>query len=408
MPGTYIRWPSTTGGGGGGGSGTGFVKVDLYDPLTTSLTVGPAATDPFVVDGVTVTNGMHVLFSNLGVGNNRVYSAAISAGVITWTVVSAFTTSGGASTSSPSAGDSVIITQGDSFADQSGIFTGSTWEFNNIVRYFNGVNYFEQSSLNISTLTDNTTNGSVFTVGYTGSENIVVEFSLARGGSKEIGTLFITTDGASVAIASAGAALAALGVSFSGAISGSDLILQYTTTSTGSDATIKYNLRRWSDASGGPAGPPTYSAAAASVSAAGVNSNIQINSAGVLGASSNFSYDSTNNILELGNLNIGILSTASILDNQASAANLIAYAATNDVAIIEYSIKRGAANVRVGRLMVATDGTTVSVTDDFNEQGTAGVNFSAVISGSDIQLQYTSTSTGTAGTFKYSFRRWSA
>ena len=59
-------------------------------------------------------------------------------------------------------------------------------------------------------------------------------------------------------------------------------------------------------------------------------------------------------------------------------------------AMIEYKIKEATTNrVRVGRVMVATDGTTVSISDSFTETADAGVIWNAAIVGADVRLDYT-------------------
>jgi hypothetical protein len=242
------------------GGGTGITQVNLYDPVHTTLPTGTV-----VIDGVTVSANMLVLFSDLSSGNNEIYQANGTGTTITgWTSQYAFN-----GQQAPSTGNLVIITQGTSFANQIGEFNGTTWAFNNIVRYFGTgsdvTNYWEQSGLMTTSLVDNTTNGTVFSVGYAGSQNIIVDYSVLRGSSpeyKETGSLYITTDGTNVSVSEAGANLnGSSGVSFSGIISGSNLVLRYSTTSTGFAATLKYSIKRWSDTAGGPSGPPSYSAA---------------------------------------------------------------------------------------------------------------------------------------------------
>lgn len=381
-----------------GSSSGGVATANLYDPVDTTLPTSA----PLVIDGVTVTSGMNVLFSNLGSGNNKVYQATVTGPVVSWAVQSPF---GGSST--PSNGALIVITQGTSFANQIGEFNGTTWLYNFYVRYFNGVNYYEQSSLNISTLSDNTTNGTVFSVGYVGSQNIFVHYSIIRAGVKEIGTIPLTTDGTNVAISSEGSFTGTTGVTFSAVISGSNLILQYTSTSTGSAGTMSYYLVRWSDSAGGPAGPPSYSAGSSSIPAAGSNGNVQFNGSGLLAASSNFNYDYTNNLLQLGGLSITILNSNTISDNQISPAPIMSVSTTYTAAIVKYSMKRNG-NFRTGRILIATDGTNVSTSEDYVEEGTTGVVLTSAVSGGFVNINYTSTSTGFSGTFKYSVEEWSA
>jgi hypothetical protein len=99
------------------------------------------------------------------------------------------------------------------------------------------------------------------------------------------------------------------------------------------------------------------------------------------------------------------LTTAALNDNQASAANVATWAhASFSAVVVEYSIKRGS-NVEVGQVMLATDGSSASIAQSYAAVGSSGVTFSTDISGADLRLRYTSTSTGTAPTMKYRVRK---
>lgn len=241
--------------GAGNGSGTGLFKVRLYDPVDTTLPTG----NPVTIDGVSVNAGDLVLFSNLGSGNNKIYKA-VGAGtnITSWQAQFVF-----AGSTSPSSGDTVVVQAGTAFADQIGIFNGTTWSFNSFVRYFNGVDYWEQSSLNTVTLADNqVAPADVFSIVAAGSQNLIVDFSVKRGTTKETGTVTMTTDGTTVGIATTNVDLGVTaGITFTADISGANVRLRYTSTSTGSAGQMKFIMRRWSDASGGPAGIPSYSVA---------------------------------------------------------------------------------------------------------------------------------------------------
>lgn len=103
-----------------------------------------------------------------------------------------------------------------------------------------------------------------------------------------------------------------------------------------------------------------------------------------------------------------ILTNVALSDNSA-LANVFTYSATAyEAAIVEYSIARGAGNREVGQLLIATDGSTVNMSQASSVLGTVGVTLSADISGGSVRVRYTSTSTGTAPTFKYIMRRWDA
>jgi hypothetical protein len=82
-------------------------------------------------------------------------------------------------------------------------------------------------------LTTNTTN-----------QNIIVEYSVKCGSNKEIGSIFITSDGTVVQLAPGSLNLASTGVVFSVDVNSDNVRLLYTATATG---TIKYLTRRWAD-----------------------------------------------------------------------------------------------------------------------------------------------------------------
>lgn len=96
-------------------------------------------------------------------------------------------------------------------------------------------------------------------------------------------------------------------------------------------------------------------------------------------------------------------------DNQASAATIDSWAfASFDSVVIKYSLKRGASNKETGTLMIATDGTNASIAQAASSLGTLGVTFTVDVSGTDLRLRYTSTSTGTAPTMSWKIEKWLA
>jgi hypothetical protein len=102
--------------------------------------------------------------------------------------------------------------------------------------------------------------------------------------------------------------------------------------------------------------------------------------------------------------------SATLTDNTAVATTIEAFAhATYDSVFIEYSLKRGSANKEVGTIRLATDGTSAAIAQGvIASLGTLGVTFTADVSGTDLRLRYTTTSTGTNATMKYSVRKWLA
>jgi len=378
------------------GSG-GITKVSLYDSVSTALPTGLSV----IVDGVTAVDGDQVLFSNLLVDSDRIYELSGVGVALVWTAKANF-----ANGVDPINGDMVIVQQGTAFSQQVGIFDGTDWSYNENVRYFNGTDYYEVSSLNASTISNNTT-GNIFSVAYAGSENMVIDYSITRGSSSETGQLYLTTDGTDVSLAQTVANIGASGVELSGLINGSDVELNYISDNS-VDGTIKYIIKRWSNGSGGPAGVPSYSGAGgSSTPAAGVIQDIQIHgSDGNLGADADFKVDSTEGQLNLAGLKIQKLSSdITVNDNQAAFTPLFSYPLSEKFTIVEYSIERGT-NVRVGRLMIPSNGVLINHSDDFSETATTGVSLTVAVNGANIEVQYLSTSTGLSGTFKYSLRKW--
>jgi len=381
-----------------GGIGT---KASFRDPLSTTLPTGATVT----IDGVAGVNGDTVLFTNLATNNNRIYELSGVGSSIAWSALSTFNYS-----LDPADGDSVRIQKGDIFADQLAVFNGTDFRINDIVRYFDGTgaDFVEMGSIKTSTLADNTT-GTVFSVNVTGSENVIVSYSIERGASKETGDIHITSDGTSATMSRNSTYILDTGIAFSTAIAAGNLELNYTSTSTGSAATMKYFVKRWSNSAGGPTGIPNYSGATGStITAAGSDEYIQFNTANNLDANVNFKWSTAENGMNLNGIIKTALSSAITLnDNQVAPLSIINYDNTlYKHIIIEYSVDRGGEH-RTGRLLVSNDSTTkTGFSDDFVETTPVGISFSATNGTGLVNILYTSTSTGTSGTFKYTITKW--
>ena len=388
-------------GAGSGGSGNGFVKVNYYNPVSTVLPTGASVT----IDGQAGQDGDLVLFSNLSSDNNRVYELSGVGTSISWTPVRSFNNQ-----FDPTDGDAVIILSGDAFAEQTPIFNGTDFRVNDVVRFFDGVSgdFWELGSIKSVTLTNNTTN-SVFSVTATGSENIIVNYSIARGTNKETGQLLITSNGTDAEISRHTSFIGNVGVTFTAQINAGDLELNYETEDQGVDGAMKFYLHRWSNSSGGPTGVPSYSAGGGgSTAAAGVLGDVQYHGAtGNLEADSRLKWDSSKGAMSLDGLEIGSLKgPVTINDNIGTPTTLITYPTSSyNFTIIEYSIQRGT-NYRVGRLLIANSSTNPAFSDDSVEIGTTGVSFTVAVSGGNVEVNYLSTSTGQTGNFKYSIRQW--
>lgn len=95
-------------------------------------------------------------------------------------------------------------------------------------------------------LTDNTTNGTAISVAHASINYLKITYSVQRSTAYECGTITLVTDGSNAAIAQGAIAnIGTSGVTFDATISGANLLLRYTTTSTGSNATMKYSIDSW-------------------------------------------------------------------------------------------------------------------------------------------------------------------
>jgi hypothetical protein len=379
--------------------GASLVKVQYADPVSTVLPTG----NPVIVDGYTINAGDTVLFSALLSNNNRVYQAlGVGTNITGWNASFAFN-----GLQDPIDGDTVIVTSGDGFADQVGKFTGTEWVFNDKVRYFNGTDYWEQSNLVTSTLNDNST-GNVFTVNYIGSEYQVIDYSISRGLTKETGTIHIVTDGSTVNVTTTGAYLGITGTTFSGDIfGGTTLRLRYTLDNSGSNATMKYMIRRWSNSAGGPGGVPSYTGSSGSGAAAGGLGQIQFSDGANLTANTNFKIDTSALSFNLNGLFQSVLNGPIVVtDNTAVATPLFTLSqASHTHVVIEYSCERNGES-RTGRFLVAHNGTIAGFSDDFVETSPIGLVLTADVLGADLRILFTLTNTSFNGSLKYSLRRW--
>lgn len=101
------------------------------------------------------------------------------------------------------------------------------------------------------------------------------------------------------------------------------------------------------------------------------------------------------------------LTSVTLTDNTAVATNVAQWAhASFDFIQVAYSLARGAGNRETGTIYIATDGSTASVALSAASMGTLGTTFTVDISGANVRLRYTTTSTGTNVTMKYKLQKW--
>jgi hypothetical protein len=387
---------------GASGSGSGITAIDFHDPLSTTLPTGTSVT----IDGVSGVDGDLVLYTNLSSGNNRVYKLGGVGVSLTWTAQFSFSNG-----IDPSDMDLIAIRRGNGFADQIGKYTGTAWQFNKTLRYFDGANYVEMEAIKTSTLTASTTDN-LFSVSAASSENWEVHYSILRGSIKESGILFLNHNGTVASVSQSGTNNNGdVGIEWDADINAGNVRLRYSADASGPDATIKYFFFRWSDAVGGPNGIPSYSGISATpVVAAGNVGDVQFKgSGGGLAANAEFTWDDTTKELNLNGLRLSTLRSAAIANNVGSPTTLFSIDASSfEFATIEFSIKRGTGR-KVGRIFIAADGPSPTVTgfnEDWSEPLPTGVTLSASISGSLVNIQYISDNSGPTGTMKYHQKKW--
>ena len=100
--------------------------------------------------------------------------------------------------------------------------------------------------------------------------------------------------------------------------------------------------------------------------------------------------------------------TPVVLTDNTSNGTAITLAATFTAIIIEYSVVRGAANIDIGHIYLTNDGTNAGASPVGTSLGTTGVTFDAVVSGGNVILRYTTTSTGSNAALKYKLHKWAA
>jgi len=73
----------------------------------------------------------------------------------------------------------------------------------------------------------------------------IIEYSITRNTSKQVGMLFVSNDASSAALSNGFANLSDVGVELSASVSAGNVNIQYTTTATGFNAFLKYAIRQW-------------------------------------------------------------------------------------------------------------------------------------------------------------------
>jgi len=137
-----------------------------------------------------------------------------------------------------------------------------------------------------------------------------------------------------------------------------------------------------------------------------------ISSAGLwtIGASTSTQNHIINGSLSIVNAsgaNIDAFAIAILTDNTTNGVVVANPVATSTNWFVDYSLTRTTGR-KTGTLHIVSDGTTAQVINDSVAIGDPGVSFSADVSGGNVRLLYTTTSTGSNVTMKYTTKRWNA
>ena len=96
-----------------------------------------------------------------------------------------------------------------------------------------------------------------------------------------------------------------------------------------------------------------------------------------------------------------------LADNQSSATSTgVSFSlASTQYVQLQYGLLRNGSAV-TGHLLITTDGTNVTLSNDDVETAALGITFSASVSGGVIYLNYTSTATGYSTAMTYYQKAW--
>jgi len=110
---------------------------------------------------------------------------------------------------------------------------------------FPNVDYFIQPPLStdIVILNDQNSPATLFTLDISSIKSYVVEYSIMRSTTAEVGRIFITTDGTTLSFEVDNANNADTGVSIFGNLSGSNVVARYMSTNTGQTGIFRYSYR---------------------------------------------------------------------------------------------------------------------------------------------------------------------
>jgi hypothetical protein len=107
------------------------------------------------------------------------------------------------------------------------------------------IDYQVQAPLSTSVTLNNDQNtpATIFSIDATVVKSAIVEYSVIRASTVEVGRIFITSDGTTLSFEVDAANNVDTGISLFGTMSGSTILAQYMSTNTGQTGTFRYSQR---------------------------------------------------------------------------------------------------------------------------------------------------------------------
>lgn len=168
--------------------------------------------------------------------------AALDTGLLyMWNGSSWVSTGGGGGGSPGSPSGSIQFNNSGSFAGDSQL----QWDNSGKILNLNGLAIHALSST-VSLVNNQVSPVTAFSYSASIYNFSVIEYSLTRNTSKQIGMLLIANDSTTATLTNAFADMNNdSGVKFSASVSLGNVNIQYITTNTGSNASLKYSIRQW-------------------------------------------------------------------------------------------------------------------------------------------------------------------
>lgn len=260
------------------------------------------------------------------------------------------------------------------------------------------------SKTETDTIANNTTDV-IISRALTQIDGMFIDYVIARpGDGYKAGRLYVTHDGTTVSVADTGVDQGNTGVEFSGAVNGANIEISYTSTDTSNAGQITFTYRYWAD--GYTPTPGSFVGGSSGASSVYIT-QVEDDTAPVLGGTldtNGYEITNTSGDITLGGVEYSKLATQSISDN--TSAVFMTVSDTVNAVFLDYTLSRTGDGYRTGTLMIVHNGTTASVTDSGTDVNDVGVEFSAALVGGNIEVSYTSTASGNAGSMQYTYKYW--